>query len=408
MTMRILFADTFAPSGLEQLAGDGHEIDLNPTLNAETLALHITGFDALVVRSTRVTADTIAAGDRLGLVVRAGAGTNTIDKEAAAARGVYVCNVPGRNAIAVAELAMGLILSLDRRIPDAVADLRQGIWRKKFYSEADGLAGKTLGLVGLGSIGLEVVKRAAAFDLRILVVHRPDRDPATLALAKAAGVEFVPSDQELLGRSDIVSFHVPLTDETRQLVNDELLGQCRDGAWIINTSRGEIVDESALLRALDERAMRAGLDVFADEPGGGEGTFESVLASHPAVYGTHHIGASTEQAQQAIADGVLEVIAGYERGAVINCVNLETRPRGTCAVVVRHLNRVGVLSAVLAILRKGEVNVEQMENRILSGGASAVASFRVDRGISEGLAQDLKAVEHVLSISIKHEEPADE
>lgn len=405
--MRILFADTFSPDGLEQLRTAGHECVVEPSLDGEALPERVPGFDVLVVRSTPVTAETIAAGDRLGLVVRAGAGTNTIDKHAAAQRGVYVCNVPGRNSIAVAELTMGLILALDRRIPDAVADLRGGRWRKKEYSKAAGLAGRTLGLVGLGSIALEVAVRASAFSLRVLAVHRPGRDPQTVTAAKRAGVEFVDSDRELLGQSDIVSLHVPLNDETRGLVDAEFLAQCRDGTWIINTSRGEVVDEAALLAALDLRGMRAGLDVFPDEPGAGEGEFRSRLASHPSVYGTHHIGASTEQAQQAIADGALEVILGYERGAVLNCVNLETRPRGTCAIVVRHLNRVGVLSGVLEVLRSASVNVEQMENRILAGGSSAVAGLRLDRPVSDDLAGELRAVEHVLNVTIKHEERAD-
>ena len=403
--MRLLFADTFSSTGLTTLTEAGHDCVVEPGLDEATIPTRIGGFDALVVRSTKVTAATIAAGDRLGLIVRAGAGTNTIDKEAAAGRGVYVCNVPGKNAVAVAELAMGLMLGLDRRIPDAVADLRQGRWRKKFYSQADGLAGKTLGLVGLGSIGLEVARRATAFRLNVLAVDRPGREPATVAAAFRAGVAFVQSDAELFSRADILSFHVPLNESTRGLVNAELLALCRDGTWIINTSRGEIVDEPALLQALTERGMRAGLDVFADEPAAGEAEFRSELAAHPSVYGTHHIGASTEQAQQAIADGVVEVIDSYERGQVVNCVNLETRPRGTCAVVVRHLNRVGVLSEVLGVLRAAAVNVEQMDNRVLLGGTSAVASLRLDRSIDDALIDEIRGTQHVLSVGVRHEEP---
>lgn len=321
--MRILFADSFHAPSLAQIEAAGHECEVRPDLTAEMLPEEIAGHDVLVVRSTRVSPETLAAGDRLRLVIRAGAGTNTIARDAAAQHGIAVSNVPGRNAIAVAELAFALMSCLDRDIPDAVADLRAGRWDKARYGKARGLHGRRVGVVGLGDIGLAFAERAAAFGMEVHAVAKRDRDPATAGRATAIGVRFVEDLPTLAATCDILSFHVPATPGTVGLVGRELLGHCRDGTWIINTSRGEIVDEEALLEALDSRGMRAGLDVFADEPAGGTGVFSSALGRHPRVYGTHHIGASTEQAQRAIAQEVVVMLEAFDSGTTLHCVNAE-------------------------------------------------------------------------------------
>jgi len=320
--MRILFADKFPHRYLEKVTELGHDCVLEPELGAGDLPDKIAGFDALVVRSTRVTAETIAAADRLALVIRAGAGTNTIDKQAAAERRVPVCNVPGRNAIAVAELVLGLILCIDRNIPDNVIDLRRGTWDKKRYSEAAGLYGRPMGIVGLGAIGLAVAERAAAFGLRLHVVHKPERSAEARARLDALAVEYAESVDALASGCDILSFHLPAAPETRHMIGANLLALVRPGAIIINTSRGDIVDEPALLEALDTKGIRAGLDVYADEPGSAQAPFDSPLASHPGVYGTHHIGASTAQAQNAVAEGVVEIIESFVGGETLHCVNM--------------------------------------------------------------------------------------
>ncbi len=400
--MRVLIADAFPADQLATLA-ERYTVEHRPGLTADDLVDAVDGFDVVVVRSTRVTQAAIEAGSDLAMVIRAGAGTNTIDTDAAAARGVYVVNVPGKNSIAVAELTMGLILAIDRNIPDNVIELRAGRWDKKRFSRADGLFGKSLGIVGLGSIGLEVAERGAAFGMRLLAVGKTGRESAVSTRAGAVGVTFVDDLDALLGESDIVSVHVPLADATVRLIDAEFLGACRDGAWIINTSRGEIVDEAALLHALDHRDMRAGLDVFADEPSAAQAEFRSALAMHPAVYGTHHIGASTEQAQAAIAAEVVALLRDFERGVVRSCVNLEIEPTGTCSVTVRHLDRVGVLSGVLAVLRRAEINVGQMENRIFAGSKAAVAIIRTDQLVTPETAAQIEAVEHVLGVRINQE-----
>ena len=318
--MKVLIADKFPAGHLRRLEEGGHECTFRPDLAADDLANAVGEHEALVVRSTRVTEPALRAGGCLELVIRAGAGTNTIDTGAASALGVSVCNVPGRNAVAVAELTLGLMIALDRRIADNVADLHAGRWDKKRYSEARGLMGARLGIVGLGAIGMAVAKRAHAFGLRIGVLAKR-RAPMVEARLEALGATFAPSVEALAEESEILSFHLPAIPESKGLLGAQLLRHVRHGAIILNTSRGDLVDEAALLAAIEEKDLRVGLDVYANEPGSGRADFESPLARHPNVYGTHHIGASTEQAQAAVADGVVEILGAFARGEVRNRVN---------------------------------------------------------------------------------------
>ncbi len=324
--MKILIADTFPETYRERLVDDGHECAYEPDVTADDLPERVPGFEGLVVRSTRVQADTLRATDTLRLVIRAGTGTNTIDSATAAERGVHVCNVPGRNAIAVAELAFGLLLALDRRIPDNVGDLRAGRWNKKEYAKARGILGRRIGVVGLGRIGMAFAERAAAFGAEVHALAKRGRDPELAHRADAIGVRFVDDLPALARTCDVLSFHLPAATETRGLVGRDLLDAVQPGTIILNTSRGEIIDEEALIDAMDARGIRAGLDVYADEPGQSVGSIDSALARHPNVYGTHHIGASTEQAQQAIAEEVVHMIDAYQRGEVLHCVNLDPEP----------------------------------------------------------------------------------
>ncbi len=398
--MRILFADALDASRVERLSAAGHQCVVEPDLSPAALPGRIAGFEALVVRSTRVDASTLEAADRLEIVVRAGAGTNTIDTDAAADRGIFVCNVPGRNAIAVAELTMGLIMALDRNIPDNVAELRAGRWDKRRFSDARGLFGRSLAIVGMGSIGMEVAARALAFGLRVATIDRPRPAETTDRLADL-GVDLVADRASLLADADIVSLHVPLTDATEGMVDAAFLAEMKDGAWLINTSRGGLVVESALLEALDRRGMRAGLDVYPDEPSAGAGEYRSALASHPSVYGTHHIGASTAQAQRSVADGTVEVLEAYARGTMLNCVNLEVEHLGETVLAIRHYNRVGVLSSVLEVLKRADLNVQDLHNRIFSGATAAVATLAVDGTVPSDLLAELRDVPDVIQVTAR-------
>jgi len=397
--MRLLFADSVPDQTIADLESRGHQCALEPGLKAEELPGRIAGVDTLVVRSTKVSAQVFDAADRLSLVIRAGAGTNTIDTAAAAARGVLVANVPGRNAAAVAELTLGLLLAIDRGIADNVADLRAGRWDKKRYSKASGLLGSTMGIVGLGAIGLCVAERATAFGIAVQALAKPDRKPHVQARAEELGVILCDSLPQLVSTSDIVSLHVPSSAETRHLVDETFLGHMKPGAILLNTSRGDLVDEAALLRALDAGAVRAGLDVFADEPASGTAEWKSALAQHPNVVATHHIGAATQQAQRAIAAAVVEIVDAFTAGEVRNCVNLAPSRLGSVTLTVRHFDRVGVLAGVLDLLSNAGLNVEHMENRVFRGGEAAVASIDLAGSVPEGLLADIGALPHVLGVS---------
>jgi D-3-phosphoglycerate dehydrogenase len=398
--VRILFADKLSDQTVHDLEAHGHECRVEPDLGPDDLPGRIRGYDALVVRSTKVPRPVFEASDRLVLVIRAGAGTNTIDTDAAAERAVFVCNVPGRNAAAVAELTMGLLLAVDRRIPDNVADLREGRWDKKAYGKADGLLGSTMGIIGLGSIGMLVAERAAAFGIRVQSVAREGRSPAAITRAEELGITMCGSLEDLVAACDIVSLHVPASPATKHLVDADFLARMRPGAILLNTSRGDVVDEEALLNALDEGRVRAGLDVFADEPASGTAEWESALARHPGVVATHHIGASTSQAQRAIAQGVTEIVDAFMTGEARDCVNLDPDRLGTIQITVRHLDRVGVLAQVLDTLRTAELNVQHMVNRVFRGGEAAVAGIDVEGQVPDEVLDALRAVPHVLGVSV--------
>lgn len=320
LIVRILVADKFSAQAMDHLRAAGHDVGFHPDVTAETMAEALVGYEAVVVRSTRVTAAAIDANDQLQLIVRAGAGTNTIDMAAAAVNSVTVCNTPGKNAVAVAELAMGLILAIDRNIPDNVADIRSGVWNKKLYSEAQGLLGRRIGIVGFGDIGIEMATRAAAFGLAIYTVGRTGRSERALEVMARLNVTTVRNLEELFSAVDIITFHVPSLPATVGMLGPELLDYVQPGTVIINTSRGEVIDEAALLAVIDEKDLRVGTDVYHNEPDPGEREFVSEFAQHPRVYGTHHIGASTEQSQQAVADEVVAVIEAFAAGEVRNQV----------------------------------------------------------------------------------------
>lgn len=393
--VRILIADPV--EGAEDLRAAGHEVVDEPGLGTDDLPGRIAGMQVLVVRSTRVTAETIGASDDLALIVRAGAGTNTIDTDAAAARGVHVCNTPGQNSVAVAELALGLLLAIDRSIPEAVEDLRAGRWDKQRYSQARGLAGRSLGIVGCGDVGLAFAERAAACELVVRTVDRPDRDAATLDRMRQIGVETVSDLPTLMATCDVVSFHVPATDATTGMVDADLLAHVRPGTWLLNTSRGEIIDEPALLAAIEDKDLRVGLDVYRDEPSAKQAAWQHPLAQHPNVVGTHHVGASTEQAQRAIAAETVRVIDAFARGQVVNCVNLDTRTLGAHTLVVRHRNEVGALSSVFDVLEDHHLNVEQMDNRVFAGREAAVATMNVAGEVSDSLLDTLRGLPTVIA-----------
>jgi D-3-phosphoglycerate dehydrogenase len=385
--MKVLVADKFEQSGIDGLKAAGCEVVYQPDLqdDALTRALKDTSAGVLVVRSTAVTGAMLESGS-LSLVVRAGAGYNTIDVATASKRGIYVSNCPGKNAIAVAELAFALLLSLDRRVPDNVADLRAGTWNKKEYSKARGLYGRTLGLLGYGNVGQEMARRAHAFGMPIVVWSRRFASGKDRIGDQPVPMQLAQSPAEVAERSDVLSVHLALNTDTKGLVNASVLERLKPGSYFVNTARGEVVDHVALEHVVRDRGIRVGLDVFANEPPGATGAFSDPLVALPNVYGTHHIGASTDQAQEAIAAETVRIIACYrDTGKVPNVVNLAKKTPATHMLVVRHRDRPGVLAHVFEHLRHGNINVQETENVIFEGAQAAVARINLDGAPSDAL-----------------------
>jgi D-3-phosphoglycerate dehydrogenase len=399
--MRILIADEFEAWGIERLREAGCEVIFEPKLSGDGLcaAIASTKCAVVVVRSTKVTEPMLAASDTLGVVVRAGAGVNTIDVSAASQRSILVANCPGKNSVAVAELTFALILALDRRVVDNTMDLRGGRWNKKEYSKARGLKGRTLGIVGLGSIGLAVTARAKAFEMNIAAFSRS----LTPQTADALGIGYCRSASELASRCDVLSIHLAATSQTKGIIDASVLDNLAPGSYLINTSRADVVDYQALARKVKETGLRVGLDVFPDEPSGGTGEFRAaIIEAGGVVYGTHHIGASTDQAQEAIASETVRIVLEYlQTGRVLNCVNLAVKSRARFVLVVRHHNRPGVLAHTLNEISVAGVNVEEMENVICEGGDAACAHIKLVVPLQDDAMRRIKAGnDNVLGVSI--------
>ena len=402
--MKVLVADKFEQSGLDGLRALGCEVIYDPEAKDAALveAVRASGAAVLVVRSTPVQAPVLDAGG-LALIVRAGAGVNTIDVAGASARGIYVSNCPGKNAVAVAELALGLMLALDRRIPDNVAELRAGAWNKKEYSKAKGLHGRTLGLLGFGNIGQETAIRARAFGMPVVAWSRrfaSDADERA-RVGAALGITAVTTPEEVVKAADVLSIHLALAKDTRGFVNAALLAHLKPGAFVVNTARAEVIDQAALAAAVRDKGVRAGLDVFAAEPTTATGAFADDIVQLPGVYGTHHIGASTDQAQEAIAAETVRIVRTYkDTGRVPNVVNLARTTPATHMLVVRHRDRPGVLAHVFGEIRGAGVNVQETENVIFDGAQAAVARINLDAEPGAGALAAIRGHADVLDVQL--------
>lgn len=397
--MRILVADKFQTSGIAALKQLGCEVVSQPDTSAEQMeqAIRTVDPDILIVRGTKVPGPAIQAGRRLSMIVRAGAGYDSIDVKQASRSGVFVTNCPGKNSVAVAEVAWGLILACDRRIPDQQADLRAGKWNKNEYSKARGLKGRTLGIVGTGQIGLEIAARGRAFGMNVIAWSR------SLTSEKADSLElgYCPTLLDLARQSDVISVSVAANAETNQLINAAFVAEMRSNAILINTSRGSVVDQNALADAVKAKGLRLGLDVFAQEPGGGTGDFADPIIQLPGVFGTHHVGASTDQAQDAIADEAVRIVRHYlETGEVANCVNLAAKTPATSLLTVRHQNQPGVLAHVFHVIDEAHINVEEMENIIYDGAEAACARIQLDTELTAEHLERIRTNPHILAVEM--------
>ncbi len=394
--MKVLFADALSDSAVDALRELGCEITINADLKAEELPGAIGDSEVLVVRSTKVTAATIQSAPSLALIIRAGAGVNTIDLDEASANGITVANCPGKNTDAVAELAIGHLVAADRRIHAASNDLANGAWKKKEYGKSHGLKGRVLGVVGLGCIGRSVVAKAKGLEMAV-VGWSPSLTPAR---ADAMGIGYCASPLEVAAAADAVTLHVASKPATQHLVNDKFLAAMKDGAILVNTSRGEVVDTAALKRAIATKGLRVGLDVFENEPTGGVADFTDTELATMATC-TPHIGASTAQASEATAEEVVDIVRNYlQCGKPTNAVNLLDHSAAVTNLTVRHFNKVGVLAAVLTELRGADINVQEMENTIFAGGKAACCILRLDDTPTEALVGAISGQTNVIQVSM--------
>ncbi len=396
--MKILIADKLSKTAVSELEKMGHEVVSNPDLKAEDIPAAIGDAEVLIVRSTKVIAATIEAGKNLSLIIRAGAGVNTIDLAKASEVGIHVTNCPGKNTEAVAELAIGLLIAADRRIPDATADLRAGKWRKKEYGKAAGLKGRTLGILGVGAIGKSVIRRAKGLEMNVIAWSRsltPDK-------AEELGIGYCASPAEVAKAADAISLHLAAKPETKQMVNAEFIAQMKPGAILVNAARGEVVDWAALKDAMAAGRIRVAADVFDAEPAGGEAPFEDTELAGALAACTPHIGASTDQAAEAIAAEAVRIVQVFqETGNPPNVVNIRKKTTAIINLVVRHYNKVGVIAGVLDILRAAHINIEEMENLIFEGGQAACCTLKLDQKPSADILEQIAANENIITAALK-------
>ncbi len=399
--MRLLIADKLHTRAVEELRTLPIEVVYEPELTKDTLESRMPGVGILVVRSKEVTAKAIESARQLNLIVRAGAEVNTIDVRAASKGGVYVANCPGKNAVAVAELAMGLLVAMDRRIPDAVASLRAKKWERGEYSKAEGLAGKSIGIAGLGATGREVAMCAKGFGLHPIAWSRG----LTPARAAELGVGFARTMDELAQKSDILTLHLPVTERTHHIVDKRVLDLLPKKAMLINVARADLVDYGALRDAVQRRGLRAAVDVYPDEPKG-RGEFDSDLFGGPSptggfIYGTPHIAASTDQAQLAIATETVRVIRSFlVDGTVPNCVNISHARAARFQLVIRMLDKIGTLANVLAVIKRHGINIEEVTNTVFEGGEASSTKLRLLSRPSEACLTEIRAFDEILHLDL--------
>lgn len=395
--MRLLVADTMDVQVFEELKILGIELVYEPDLTKDTLPRSLEGVGILVVRSTEVTAEALVAARQLNLIVRAGAGASNIDVAAASARGIYVANCPGKNAVAVAELTMGLILALDRRIADATLDLRAGRWEKVLYGQARGLFGRRIGIAGLGAVGREVMARAVSFGME------PHAWSKSLSPARAAkqGVGYARTLEELASRSDVFTVHLPYSLQTKGMVSRAVLEALPKGAIFVNTARADLVDEKALFEVIESKGIKAGLDVFSNEPQSASSPFDAPLLKAGTVYATPHVAASTEQAQRAIALETARIIRSFlTEEDIPNVVNICATSPARYAVVLRMLDKVGVLANTLSVFKRHGINIEEISNTVFEGAIATCTKLRVTGRPSDACLREIRAFSEVLHVDV--------
>lgn len=373
--MKVLVSDSLSERGIDIMKRSGLEVDVKTKLPPDEFMKVIPNYDGLVVRSaTKVTEKVIEVAKRLKVVGRAGSGLDNVDLRAATKRGIVVMNTPGGNTVTTAEHTVALIFSLARLIPQATASIKAGKWEKNKFMGME-LYNKTLGIIGIGQIGSYVTRLAQGAQMQVIAY-----DPyLSEENAKKMGVELVPLN-ELYGRSDIISVHVPMTSETKSLINAEAINKMKDGVRIVNCARGGIVNENDLYDALVKgKVAGAAMDVFEQEPVNPK----NPLLALENVICTPHIGAATNEAQENVALAIAEQIADYLiRGVVRGAVNIPSVPVDLLPKIQPYLTLAEKLGAFLAQSHEGGFEQLTIEYR---GEVSALTTVPITVAALKGL-----------------------
>lgn len=398
--MRILIACEIPEATVEQLRSLATELVYRPQITAHQLREEIGATGVLITGETRVSPEVIGAAPALQLIVHAGPGPGDLAVEAASARGVFVSDCPDQHAAAVAELAFGLLLALDRRIVEHTVGLREGRWNRAELIDARGMAGRTLGILGHGTSGRLVARRARAFDMRILA-WSPAMSSATPPPPEP-GVEFCSWPRDVARESDMVVLLAAPHEELQQYVDADFLLGMRPGAALVHLGHPGAVDEAALLSALDEGRIRFALDVVAAVSSGDPTRLRCRYCERPGVVGTQHIGPCTEQARQATADEILRTVRAYlVSGEVRNCLNLAERSPATWQLVLRVRDQVGVMAAILSAVQADGINAEEITSRVFTGAKAAVCTIALDERPSTEALEAIRALPDVLHLELR-------
>ncbi len=376
---KVLIADAISQRGIDELSRDNElDVAIKTGLGEEELIALIAPFSGLIVRSqTRVTADVLNAGAKLRVVGRAGVGVDNVDVEAATRRGIVVLNAPGGNTVSTAEHAFSLLLAVARKIPQADANVRSKNWDKKNFEGVE-LYNKTLGVIGMGRIGSELSRRAIAFGMRVVAY-----DPyLSVTRARSLQVELVDELDDLLTSADFISLHTPLTAETRHIVDAVRLQKTKRGVRIINCARGGLIDEAALVQALQAgHVAGAALDVFEIEPL----PADSPLRGAPNLVLTPHLGASTVEAQESVGIEIAQSIrAALLEGTIRNAVNMPNLDAKTLAIIGPHLRfgeKLGRFLSQISPKRAESLNINY------SGKVNETDTTTITRAVLKGFLQ---------------------
>jgi D-3-phosphoglycerate dehydrogenase / 2-oxoglutarate reductase len=397
--MKILVACELPDATLKQLRSLAAEVGYQPQASATDLRERLADAGVLVVGNARVSPEVIARAKALQMIVHAGRGPGGIAVEDASTAGIFVTHCPDKHAEAVAELTLGLIIALDRRIVDHTVALREGRWNRGELADGRGLAGRTLGILGYGAVGRLVARRARAFDMRVVAwsPRSPGEEPPE------PDVEFCNWPRELARLSDIVTIQaVGVDDEAETLVDAAFLQSLPEGAYLVHVGHAGAVDEAALATAIEQRHLRVALDVFRSEPAGDSGRFRSRLCDLPTVIGTQHIGALTEQARQATADEVVRIVQAFVvSGEALNCLNLCDRSPATWQLVLRVRDQVGVMAAILEAIRADGINAQEISSRVFTGVKAAWCTIALDERPSTEALDSIRALPQVLHLELR-------